>query len=272
MNDYHQLLNFRGLKANMNYSENTCCQFPAHWHEEVEMFYNYTGTSHIQASQRVYTLNPGDLLVIASKDIHALVDESYSSRTMFQFHPSLFDDTINTPDLSKFIFSFINTTTVYQIESELIIPILENLKPLLSKYSDSMLAKAKTIELVFYLYEVYKNTIPLISTKQNPIIKSVEDYVENHYEETITLDHISSKVNLSKYYFSRYFKENKGVTFGQYLREFRIKKALKFLMETDMPVTNIAFTCGFDSIITFNRVFKHFTGLSPSSYRSKLIS
>lgn len=270
MHEYHEILDLKGAKARLSYSTNNSFLFPAHWHDEVELFYVYEGISHIHVSQTNYCLEPGDLLIIGSKAIHAIYDEQNNSKIMLQFHPSLFDDALKDPDISKFIYGFYHRTEKYNLEARSLITLLESLTAFDYRDQSLLLTQSKIMELTHYLYKTYKDEISPTHIQNNPVIQQVEQFVANFYDGSITLDMVAGEVNLSKYYFTKYFKEHKGITFGQYLREYRIKKALNYLIETNLPVTDIAFTCGFESIKTFNRVFKYYTGLSPSQYRSIL--
>lgn len=96
---------------------------------------------------------------------------------------------------------------------------------------------------------------------------SVFQYVDTNYQERIDLDDISKSIGFSKYYFTKFFKENTGVTFLDYLNNYRIKKAEWRIIEEDETIAEIAYNCGFNSIKTFNRLFKNIVGCTPMKYR-----
>jgi AraC-like DNA-binding protein len=100
-------------------------------------------------------------------------------------------------------------------------------------------------------------------------LEHVFKYVADNYSKEITLNEIARTANFSVYHFTRFFKETTGMTFIQYLNNYRISKAVKYLTETDDPITEVAFRSGFDSIKTFNRVFKQLKGCSPSSFKKQ---
>ena len=71
-------------------------------------------------------------------------------------------------------------------------------------------------------------------------------------------------MNVSESYFSRYFKRQAGMTFSQYLNVVRIEKAVQIInAEPDLKVTDVMSRCGFNTIRSFNRAFKLFTGYTP---------
>jgi AraC-like DNA-binding protein len=101
-------------------------------------------------------------------------------------------------------------------------------------------------------------------------LENVFSYIEKNYSSDISLDEISAVANFSEYYFTRFFKEATGMTFGKYLNNFRVEKAALFLKNEDSSITEVVFKSGFGSIKTFNRVFRQIKGCSPSSYKKAL--
>ena len=75
---------------------------------------------------------------------------------------------------------------------------------------------------------------------------------------------------MSEITFSRYFRSRTGKTFPTYLNEIRISRVCRLLAETDKPVGEIAWDCGFDSIANFQRQFKRIQGCTPKAYRSRI--
>ena len=61
--------------------------------------------------------------------------------------------------------------------------------------------------------------------------------------------------------------QHTGMTFTQYLSQRRVEMAMELLSATRMPVTQVALQCGFNSIATFNRVFRDVKGCTPTQYR-----
>lgn len=78
---------------------------------------------------------------------------------------------------------------------------------------------------------------------------------------------VAEYVHLSPAYFSRYFKKHTNMTFMYYLNKYRVEKALEILHGTpDVKLSNLGFTVGYDSVSSFYRNFKAFTGVTPSEY------
>ncbi len=93
------------------------------------------------------------------------------------------------------------------------------------------------------------------------------DYVGENYMDDVTLDSLAAYVGFSRYTLSRMFRQHTGTTFTQYLNKRRVTMAEELLASTKMPVTQVALQCGFNSIATFNRVFREVRGCTPTQYR-----
>ncbi len=94
-------------------------------------------------------------------------------------------------------------------------------------------------------------------------------YINHNLHEDITLEKIAKVVHMSPNYFSRYFKQNIGTTFKEYVNEQRIKKAKDLLNYTDESLDKIALALGFKNQAYFTTVFKKHTGTTPKKYRYK---
>lgn len=93
-------------------------------------------------------------------------------------------------------------------------------------------------------------------------------YVMSYYNRTITLDEIASEVRMNKSAFCSYFKRCKGVTFSQFVTEYRMNTACELLKQSQKQVAEICFLVGFNDLPHFNRVFKRHIGKTPTEYRN----
>ncbi len=98
-------------------------------------------------------------------------------------------------------------------------------------------------------------------------IQQARYYIADHFREDISLDDIARSVSLSKYYFSRQFEKEMGVTPWKYLIETRIRNSIHMLMHTHMTVDEIAVSCGFSDATHYIRTFKKNTGHTPGAFR-----
>lgn len=103
----------------------------------------------------------------------------------------------------------------------------------------------------------------------NKRMSDVYSYIRENYFKPISLGKISKIARMNPVAFSRYFKENCGAGFVEYLNRIRTNKASYLLRETDYHVHEIAKECGFGSISNFNKQFRKSEGLSPKSFRDQ---
>lgn len=99
------------------------------------------------------------------------------------------------------------------------------------------------------------------------IVDYVKEYIEKHYQEEIYLDLLSDKMNLTKAYISAYFKNKTGMNLSDYLKSFRMHKAMELLANTTERIRDIGERVGLGNMNTFLRAFRQYTGKTPSEYR-----
>ena len=94
-------------------------------------------------------------------------------------------------------------------------------------------------------------------------------WMRANLQESLTLDDAAARMNQSVATFCRFFRRMTGRTFLDMLRELRVGEACRQLVESDDPVTDIAFRSGFGSLSNFNRAFQSLRGRSPRAYRNE---
>ncbi|TCM99521.1 two-component system response regulator YesN [Paenibacillus sp. BK033] len=100
-------------------------------------------------------------------------------------------------------------------------------------------------------------------------IEKVIRYVNQHYQEPLSLTQVAEQVYLNPAYLSTLFKQRTGSSLVEYWTELRVTEAKRRLASSNEKVTNIAESTGFGNIRHFNRVFKSVTGLAPIDYREQ---
>lgn len=127
-----------------------------------------------------------------------------------------------------------------------------------------ILSSSKEVE--FIVHEGYDGHTLRTKTDR---LADVYRYIINNYYKDISLEEISGIANLTPTAFCRLFKQRTSRHFTEYLNEVRISNACKFLQETSLNISEIAFQCGYKTLSNFNKSFKKTTGLSPKEYRKK---
>ena len=106
------------------------------------------------------------------------------------------------------------------------------------------------------------------SQKTNKECRFIEQYLNEHFRENISLQSLSEIVHFSKYYLAHAFKEYKGMSPINYLTQVRINEAKHLLETTDFSAAKIANLTGFSSHSYFSQIFHKETGLTPNKYRT----
>lgn len=107
----------------------------------------------------------------------------------------------------------------------------------------------------------------ITTQKNNPSIQKVCDYVDAHLQEDISLEQMADYISVSSFYLSKLFKEEKGVTFINFVSDKRLEKARQMLEETDLSIKEITAEVGYNDQNYFSRIFKNKYGVSPKEYR-----
>jgi YesN/AraC family two-component response regulator len=101
-----------------------------------------------------------------------------------------------------------------------------------------------------------------------PIQKAM-GLIQQRYWDQISLSGLARQVGMSKYRLSHRFRQVVGVTFRDYLRQVRLERAKALLATGHVSITEIAQIIGFGDLPRFDKLFKRYTGLTPSAYRSR---
>ena len=126
-------------------------------------------------------------------------------------------------------------------------------------------------DYILKIIEDIKNSID-IASKKDPsgerIIGEVLAYIHEHYANPeLSLNMVSMKMGYNASHLSREFKKIKGTNFIDYLIEFRITKAKELLSNSKEKINDISKMVGYANANSFMRIFKRYTGITPSAYR-----
>lgn len=146
-----------------------------------------------------------------------------------------------------------------------------------SVYTDGKLYEEMLRDLLAAMLQVQRN-IALQAEKLPAVRQStrlelyrrlhiVRDYIHASFQQDLSIDDLAAIAGLSPYHFIRKFKAAFNETPHSYLRELRIKRACELLKYTDLPITEICYEIGFQSLGSFSSLFQKMKGLSPRQYR-----
>lgn len=99
-------------------------------------------------------------------------------------------------------------------------------------------------------------------------MQQIAAYVMAHYVHAISLKEIAAEVGMNRSAFCSYFKRCKGMTFSQFVTQYRLNTACELLKHSQKQVSEICYLVGFNDVPHFNRMFKKAKRMSPKAYRN----
>ena len=249
----------------------TDVNYVAHIHEEIEVGYLRSGTLVATTEEGDVRLAAGDLFAFMPDEIHALSSNAPNEAVILRILPKqtervdfssfrLKNKRISLGDLGYEALK----GAVLQMEAEF--------------FGDAegreMALRKCRYDIFLTLLRMFERT-PVPDTEKQRLashtllLRRVNDYICEHYGESVSLDEIASHCGYSKYYFAHCMREITGTTFLEFLMLYRLSLACERLKSRDGSVTEIAFDCGFNSLRSFNRMFQKYYHTTPSAYRKE---
>ncbi|MBN1468977.1 MAG: helix-turn-helix transcriptional regulator [Fusobacteriaceae bacterium] len=102
---------------------------------------------------------------------------------------------------------------------------------------------------------------------EDNLVENIKSYLNNHFEEQITLNILTKEFSINKTTLSKKFKEETGKTILEFLIEIRLRLAKTLLRNTSLPIVEILYKVGFNNSTNFNKAFKKRFGSTPINYR-----
>lgn len=129
-------------------------------------------------------------------------------------------------------------------------------------------------ELTCLLQQVALNIAKKVNNYNNKsirvILRKAIDYINEHYSEPLTLNEVAEHTYVTTFYISRMFKKELGISFIDYLNDIRIEKAKELLKDVRYKSYEVASLVGIPDPHYFSKLFKKYSGISPSEYRETL--
>lgn len=238
--------------------------FPPHIHKELELIMVTSGEIEITIDTSVQVLSQGDICIFFPNTIHGYRSIDNSDNLLLIFNGSMLP-------LYKNIFSTYETSNNYIHASEVPSEVYTSLHSINEELSN----KNDTGIITGYLYLVIGRLLPLLNLKKIEnnlnveLIERILIYIQQNYMNDITLSSIAQALNISPFYLSKVFSHNIGLRLDKYINELRINYANHLLANSQKQITEIAFECGFDTIRSFNRVYKTITSFTPREFRQQ---
>ncbi|MFF2885438.1 helix-turn-helix domain-containing protein [Paenibacillus sp. NPDC057967] len=260
------------------YSQGGMVLFHHHWHKHLEFLYFESGEALIECGSTTIHAKPGDLIVVNSNELHY----GFSLAPNLVYYVLIAD------------ISLLQSGSVDAAETKFIAPISQNQLLLRNhirgdqvtiacmhnlirelenrEFGYELAIKSELYRLLALLLRGHVTTV-LTKDEYAERMKNVERFepvfrfIAEHYREELTVEELSGIAGLSRYHFSRLFKELTGRTVTEYVTAARLDKADYLLRNTPLTVSEVAAASGFNDIYYFSRTFKKHKKVSPSKIR-----
>jgi len=254
-----------------------------HWHREMEVTFIKQGISKYLVHPYNFHAQKGDILLVPPYALHAAeeIPEKIMLSESLVFHLDFLGAKEPDDSAAKYLRPIVEgqhiLTPVIHPEDNGYKKIRETFLEAMDCFqTKDMFYELHLKELLLhFIYLLYK--YGYIRTgesgenrgKKKEIINSLLSYISENYREKISVSELARMSGFSESHFMSFFKENVGMTCIQYINHYRIQKAAHKLEVSDMPVTDIAFECGFNNVSYFNLQFKQEFGMTPLQFRKK---
>ncbi len=235
-----------------------------HLHSHIELILVSDGVSVGTADDREGEMGPGDLFIAFPNQIHYYLDQTASVA-----HRILIVSPDICPEFSQIFKTMIPATPVLRDAAQNR-NIAQAFDGILAAHDEG--AKFASIEArghLLVLFSEILRTLPLSPSGscETDIVKSIIQFCYENYDTDISLKSISDSLHVSRYYISHIFNNKLHLRFNDYINSLRISRAAEMLTGDKTPITEIAYTVGYNSIRTFNRCFRDVMHLTPKEYR-----
>ena len=241
-----------------------------HWHNSLEIVLPICGGEYAWVDGRYYKLYQENMmpLIINSRSIHAFESgrpKPYIGLALlinYQFLKEVY------PEIDHIHFKQPDEEVGMLIKKQLFL--INEYYETESIHKDLLITSA-LFHLIYLLAEHLsvdkKDKVELKSEKNKHRITSIINYIDKNYQEDLTIEQLSEVFHLSEGHLSKLFKENLCMTIKAYISQTRAKEVRQALLDSDLPLIDIAIMCGFPNVKSMNKVFKDLYHCTPKQFR-----
>jgi len=253
---------------------------PLHWHNDAELIVIKHGRGLITLDLHTIHVEAGDIIFVLPGHLHSI--EQYEQERMeyenIIFSPDLLTGKENDLCDQQYLMPLFESRTGVATILTSNLPYYQTLHQSIQAIDDlcsnppdgyQLMIKSHLYAFFFTLLsnQTQKNFVPSKHTKSLEKLKQIIKYVEEHYDEPITIEDMAQLSYYSPSHFMKFFKTNMNISFTAYLNNYRLTMASRLLKSTHSTILEIATQTGFENLSYFNRLFRRKYGITPSEYR-----
>ncbi|MFB4494381.1 helix-turn-helix domain-containing protein [Enterobacter hormaechei subsp. oharae] len=267
----YELISFDAEKLNVFAAEVYYCE--PHWHSAPELICILSGEFSVTLGHSTSTFSAGGMLYINPDEIHSLEARAPDSQLLtVQFAPNLFDEIHPAPLMEyKSRTNHPERDTDKQLRN-CVIALVEHLVQARSSFERIALVYQLLGALVAAGNSQDRRQQVKVRKKDQQLVKYGIEFINQHFDEEISLTTIADNAGVSYHHFSRIFKKISGYNFKEYLTMIRINKAKRLLKDTCIPITDISYTCGFSGHKQLIFAFNKYCRMTPTTFRKSYIT
>lgn len=247
---------------------------PSHWHNSIEMIFVLRGNLEVTIDSRKHSLHEGSVLLINQCHVHEVIGLDMNIIATFLIPVSYLKEHMKGIESIQFD---VDSGTVLKEKR----PALDRIRQFMAEMVQLKHKKSEAYELdmqirllgIFsILMKQFKVSAPSggINEKYMDRMLRIITYIDEHYQEAVSLQAIAEREYLSLPYLSKFFSENIGMNFQTYLTSIRLKNAVEDLLHNDdTSIADLAMTHGFPNAKSFYTAFKNRYHMTPNEYRKQ---
>ncbi|AZB41091.1 AraC family transcriptional regulator [Bacillus sp. FJAT-42376] len=267
----------------LSFHSTEICQHGWHFHPQIEIIAVRSGEMEIHTPDDRHHLRAGDVFILGSGQPHLDLrkPDQLVDYVVIQFDLEAFLDSNMLPFLYLYQESFVPLVKLNalfdgnsDLRKQFYATIIELHREHEQRQRGYELAINYLVKKCLFLLLRHDNMGLFDHSRSMSYekLKLVFDYVEAHLSDKITVQQACRLVNFSYTYFLKYFKQNVGITFTDYVIHRKIKYAERLLLTDDLSIAQIAEQAGFPNLSHFYKLFKRVHHCSPKSFKQNILS
>lgn len=247
-----------------------------HQHDAWELYYVTHGFGQRIVGDEIHSFREGDVVLIPPMIPHrwdyaplSVDGRGEVSYLMVAFSPLFINRCKDVfPEVRGALDGVILPTSARKFRGSIAVTIRRQMESIITMSGLSQLAEMLKLLPFVFTSDDYTEVGRMSYVERNAKrLMQISTYVMKHYMHTIALDDIAQEVGMNRSSFCIYFKKQKGITFSQFVTQYRLNTACELLRNSDRQVSDIAYSVGFSDVTHFVHTFTKAIGYSPTTYR-----
>lgn len=247
---------------------------PSHWHNSIEIIFVLRGTLEVTVDNRQRVLSEGDVLLINSCHVHEVIGLDLNIIATFLIPDTYVKSAIKGIENPSFDCDSASAGKERRKALDRLRQLLAEMVQLVYKQGDvyELEMQIRMLGVFSILMQQFRaeGQNGGLNEKYMERLLRIITYIEEHYQEPLSLQEIAEREYLSVPYLSKFFSENIGLNFQSYLTGIRLKNAVEDLLRyEELSISELALKHGFPNAKSFYAAFKNRYHVTPNEYRKQ---